>query len=294
MAKYVFSAFADEAGKSLDEQIAALIRNDIGCIEVRMIDGKGILTFSEEELHAIRAKLDAAGIKVSSIGSPIGKYNIHEDFETHLKDFRYCLKVAKILGAPRIRIFSFYVKQDELKECRDEVLRRMNVMLAEAKEAGLTLCHENEALIYGQMPAEVKDVLTSIPELRGIFDAANYIMNDGDVMEGFRVTLPSLEYIHIKDASYAEKIILPAGEGDGHLGEILSETDKARDGIVYLTLEPHLRIFDGFVAIDKHTLKGKYTFANSTESFDCAVRSLEKVLTSIGFEKGDNREWTRK
>ncbi len=293
MAKYVFSAFADEAGKSLDEQIAALVRNDIGCIEVRMIDGKNILTFSEEELHAIRAKLDAAGIKVSSIGSPIGKYDIHADFETHLKDFRYCLKVAKILGAPRIRIFSFYVKQDELAACRDEVLRRLTVMLEEAKEAGLTLCHENESLIYGQMPAEAKDVLTALPEMRGIFDAANYIMNDADVMEGFAATLPSLEYIHIKDASYEEKAILPAGEGDGRLAEILGITDGEREGVVYLTLEPHLRIFDGFIAIDKHTLKGKYTFANATESFDCAVKSLEKVLTSIGFKKGDNREWTR-
>ncbi len=293
MAKYVFSAFADEAGKSLDEQIAALIRNDIGCIEVRMIDGKNILTFSEEELHAIRAKLDATGIKVSSIGSPIGKYDIHADFETHLKDFRHCLKVAKILGAPRIRIFSFYVKQDELAACRDEVLRRLTVMLEEAKEAGLTLCHENESHIYGQMPAEAKDVLTALPELRGIFDAANYIMNNADVMEGFTATLPSLEYIHIKDASYEEKAILPAGEGDGRLAEILSATDGEREGVVYLTLEPHLRIFDGFTAIDKHTLKGKYTFANATESFDCAVKSLEKVLTSIGFKKGDNREWTR-
>lgn len=293
MAKFVLSAFADEAGKSLDEQIAALIRNDIGCIEVRMIDGKNILTFSEEELHAIRAKLDAAGIKVSSIGSPIGKYDIHADFETHLKDFRHCMKVAKILGASLIRIFSFYVKQDELAACRDEVLRRLRFMLEEAKAEGLTLCHENESLIYGQMPAEVKDLLTAIPEMRGIFDAANYIMNDADVMEGFENTLPSLEYIHIKDASYAEKIILPAGEGDGRWAEILSAADSAREGVVYLTLEPHLRIFDGFVAIDKHTLKGKYTFANATESFDCAVHSLEKVLTSIGFKKGDNREWTR-
>ncbi len=293
MAKYVFSAFADEAGKSIEEQIAALVRNDIGCIEVRMIDGKNILTFSEEELHAIRAKFDAAGIKVSSIGSPIGKYDIHADFEPHLEEFRYCMKVAKILGAPRIRIFSFYVKQDELAACRDEVIRRLSVMLEEAKAEGLTLCHENEALIYGQMPAEVKDVLTSLPEMRGIFDAANYIMNDGDVKEGFRVTLPSLEYIHIKDASYAEKIILPAGEGDGCLADVLTETDSARDGVVYLTLEPHLRLFDGFISIDKHTLKGKYTFANSTESFDCAVSSLEKVLTSIGFKKGDNREWKK-
>ena len=293
MAKFVFSAFADEAGKTLDEQIAGLVRNDIGCIEIRMIDGKNILTFSEEELHAIRAKLDAAGIKVSSIGSPIGKYDIHADFEPHYNEFLYCLKVAKILGAPRIRMFSFYVKQDELAACRDEVMRRLNIMLDEAKKAGIILCHENEALIYGQGPKEVKDILTTIPELRGIFDAANYIMTDGDVKEGFEATLPSLEYVHIKDASYEEKIILPAGEGDGCLPELLDRVNSAREGVVYLTLEPHLRLFDGFVSIDKHTLKGKYTFANSTESFDCAVHSLEKVLTSIGFKKGENREWDK-
>jgi len=167
-------------------------------------------------------------------------------------------------------------------------------MLDKANEEGIILCHENEALIYGQGPNEVKDILTTIPELHSIFDAANFIMTDGDVKAGFEATLPNLEYVHIKDASYAEKIILPAGEGDGCLPELLSRVDAAREGVTYLTLEPHLRLFDGFVSIDKHTLKGKYTFANSTESFDCAVRSLEKVLTSIGFEKGDNREWTRK
>lgn len=293
MARFVFSAFADEAGSSLEEQIAALQRNGIGYIEPRMIDGKSFLSLSEEELGKMRKKLDDAGIRVYSLGSPIGKYPIHEDFEIHKKDFHKALRAAEILGAKRMRIFSFYVKQDELAACRDEVLSRMRYMLEEAKKVDIILCHENESLIYGQMPGEVKDLLTALPGLRGVYDAANYIMNDADAAEGMAVTLPSLEYMHIKDASYQEKMILPAGEGDGDIAKRLLEIDAAKDGAVTLTLEPHLKVFDGFAAIDKHTLAGKYTFRNATESFDFAVKSLEKVLTSIGFKKGDNKEWTK-
>lgn len=293
MAKFVFSAFADEAGSSLDEQIAALSRNGIGYIEPRMIDGKSFLTLSEKALADMRKKLDDAGIRVYSLGSPIGKYPIHEDFEIHKADFRKALRAAEILGASRMRIFSFFVGQEELGACREEVLSRMRYLLDEAKKAGVVLCHENESLIYGQMPHEVEDLLTSLPDLKSVYDAANFVMNDADAAEGMRATLPSLDYMHIKDASYKEKIILPAGEGDGDIAKRLLEIDAAREGTVTLTLEPHLKLFDGFAAIDKHTLAGRYTFANATESFDFAVKSLEKVLTSIGFRKGDNKEWTR-
>lgn len=293
MAKFIFSAFADEAGSSIEEQIAALVRNDIRCIEPRMINGKGFLELSEDELHALRSKLDAAGIRVPSLGSPIGKYPIHDDFAPHYELFLKCLKAAKILGADRIRMFSFFVGQDELKECRDEVIRRLRMMLDAAKAEGITLCHENESRIYGQMPAEVKDLLTTLPDLYGVFDAANYIMNDADVQAGVDATMTRFSYMHIKDASFAEKIILPAGEGDGNIAAILDRIDKTFDGEVLLTVEPHLRLFDGFISIDKHTLKGKYTFANATESFDCAVSSLENVLTKLGFKKGSNAQWTR-
>ena len=50
MAKFVLSAFADEAGSSIEEQIAALKANGIDFIEPRNIGGKGILTLTDEEL----------------------------------------------------------------------------------------------------------------------------------------------------------------------------------------------------------------------------------------------------
>ena len=78
MASFILSAFADEAASSLDGQISALLANGIYHIEPRNIDGRGILDYSEEELKKIKEKLDAASIKVNSIGSPIGKYNIED------------------------------------------------------------------------------------------------------------------------------------------------------------------------------------------------------------------------
>ena len=97
MAKFFFSAFADEAADDLDGQIAALKRNGIGYIEPRFVDKKGILTLTEQELIDMKKKLDAAGITVGSLGSPIGKYPIEEPFDVHLEDFKKALRAAKLL-----------------------------------------------------------------------------------------------------------------------------------------------------------------------------------------------------
>ena len=70
MAKFILSAFADEAAESLEMQIKALKENGIGYIEPRFIDKKGIITLSDEELYEVRRALDEGGIKVGSLGSP--------------------------------------------------------------------------------------------------------------------------------------------------------------------------------------------------------------------------------
>ena len=57
MAKFILSAFADEAAESLDGQIEALLSNGIYQIEPRIIVKKGILDLREEELTVISEKL---------------------------------------------------------------------------------------------------------------------------------------------------------------------------------------------------------------------------------------------
>ena len=289
MAEFFFSAFADEAADDLAGQIAALKRNGIGYIEPRFIDKKGILNLTEEELFEMKKQLDAADIKVGSLGSPIGKYPIEDPFEIHLEDFKKALRAAKILGTDKIRMFSFFHKETSLADARAEVMRRLSVMAEMAKAEGITLCHENESLIYGEQPAEVKDILESVPALGGIFDAANFVMEGANAMEGAKATLPSLRYIHIKDAHHASQTILPAGEGEGQILDVLDLVNETYDRPIMLTLEPHLNQFTAFASIDTHELKGKYSFKDNTESFDFAVKALEALLTKGGYKKEDGR-----
>ena len=281
MAKFLISAFADEACDALEGQIKALQRNGLHCIEPRSMGGN-VIKKTDEELYAIRAQLDAAGITVPSLGSPIGKFDITEDFNVHLEAFDRALRACEILGAKRMRIFSFFVKQEELELYRDEVMRRMTILLERAERAGVTLCHENESHIYGQNPTEVKDLLDTLPGLRGIFDAANYVRHDQDPIKGFEATAEKLEYIHVKDALFADHSMIAAGEGDGQYREILQRVDKMTDRTIVLTIEPHLYLFDAYKKIDKLELKNNRVFDTSDDAFDYAVNALKKLLAEIG------------
>lgn len=281
MAKFLISAFADESSKQLEGQIDALKRNGLHCIEPRAV-GANVIEQTDEEIYAIAKALADNGISVPSLGSPIGKYPINEDFEIHHAAFRRALRACELLGTKRMRIFSFFTPHEQLKEYRPEVLRRLNIFLEEAERAGVTLCHENETKIYGQNPEEVADLLESLPGLRGIFDAANFLMDDQDPIKGFEATSKRLEYCHVKDVRAADHALVPVGEGDGQYEEILRRIDRSTDRTVVLTLEPHLYLFHGLNKIDKRSHKRLHVYETPEEAFDIAVNALKQVLAKIG------------
>ncbi len=291
MAKFVLSAFADEACKTLDGQIAALHRNDIPYLEPRNISGP-ILKKTYSELKEIKKALDLNGIAVYSLGSPIGKYAIEQTFERHWEQFLKALDTCHILGTRRMRMFSFFVKQDELGKYRGVVLERLCAMTERAAQEGIILCHENESDIYGQNPPEVRDLLGNVPGLRGIFDASNFLMNDQDSMEGFEATAEKLEYIHMKDCISSLRTTCPVGMGEGRYDEILQKVDAMTDATVTLTLEPHLFGFDAYKLIDRHDLKVAVNYASAGEAFDAATTAVKNTLRKIGFRQEGNT-WTK-
>ena len=50
MTDFILSAFADEAADTLEGQLAALKRNELSHIELRNIDGRSVIDFSDAEL----------------------------------------------------------------------------------------------------------------------------------------------------------------------------------------------------------------------------------------------------
>lgn len=295
MASFILSAFADEAQADLKGQINALKRNNIGCLEMRNVDGKCVIDYSEEEIANFKKELDEAGIKVSSLGSPIGKYNITDDFAPHFEQFKKACKACKILGCTKMRMFSFFIPDgEEAMDYKDEVLSRLKQMLEYAKNEGIDLCHENEARIFGRLAKECIFLQEQLPDLKGIFDPCNYIMEDEDIPSAIGGMAKYVEYCHIKDGTLKDHAIVPAGFGNGCIKEVLEKVAVARgDKDTYLTLEPHLFQFIGYSNLDHRTMKHKFAFENSNDSFDAAVNALKDILKNLGYNEGEDKKWKK-
>lgn len=277
MIKIKLCAFSDEADASLDGQIDALKRNNIPYMEMRNVDGKNVTELTLDEAKAVRTKLDENGLKVWSIGSPLGKVDVHTDFEEYLKLVRHTCALANVLGAENIRMFSFFEAYEE----REKVLCYLNKMAEIAVEYGVFMCHENEKDIYGDTVERVKDVMENTKGLKFIYDPANYLQCG----ESADVTLDTFhaktDYFHIKDVNVSSGALVPAGCGDGKIPELVSRISEDKT----LTLEPHLTVFEGYSSIDKTEMKHEYSFESAGEAFDAAVKALKQILVGAGYKE---------
>lgn len=274
--KFRLAAFADEADSCLDGQISAMTENGVDYLEIRGVDGENISDITTDKARDIRARLDAAGISVWSLGSPFGKIGITEGFEPHLEKFKRGLELADILGAGHIRIFSFYVPHDNTERYLDEVMNRLEKMLTAAKGSGITLCHENEKGIYGDNAERCAEIHKTFPELRAVFDPANFVQCGQETKSAWELLSTYVEYLHIKDA-LADGSVVPAGKGIGNIPYILR---KYRGEV--LTVEPHLSVFNGLEKLERsEAAERKYCYPDSRTAFGAAVNALKKIMEEL-------------
>lgn len=240
---WTLSGFADEIDDDLERQCSLLDQLGIRFIEFRSAWGVNVLDLDDEQVARARDILWAHGIQASSIGSPIGKVNITDDFDAHLARMDRAVWVAQQLRAPFIRVFSFFLTADQRPEDhRDEVIRRMTALTQRAEAGGVVLLHENEKGIFGDIPERVLDLVTSVnsPSLRLAWDAANYVqVGVVPFPEAYEQLRPYTDYIQIKDAKLDTGEVVVAGAGDGRVPDTVRAL--AADGFDgFFSMEPHL------------------------------------------------------
>jgi sugar phosphate isomerase/epimerase len=271
---WILSGFADEISPDLQSQCETLNGLGIEYMEFRSAWDTNVLDLDNEQLHAAGKILAAHGIRTSSVGSPIGKIPITGDFEPHLARFSRALHVADALGAPYIRLFSFFMPAgDDPARHRDEVLRRMTALTTAAKGHDVVLLHENEKGIYGDNPARCLDVVESVgsEQLRLVWDAANFVQcGVRPFTDGYAILRPYLEYVHVKDAVMATGEVVPAGEGDGELAQTLRAM-KADGFEGFFSMEPHLAV------------AGTMGGFSGADLFTHATRTFTRLLDAQGF-----------
>ena len=282
MAKFILSAFADEASPMLDEQIKVLQEEGISLIELRGVDGKNVSALTIEEAKAVKAKLDAAGIRLSALGSPYGKASLAVPFDEHLALFKHGIELCKVLDVKRIRMFSFHPAEGvSAEDSREEVLRRLAIMVNLAKEAGVQLVHENEKGIYGDIAERNADVLNVFPDLGFAFDPANFIQCGVNTLEAYELLHDRITYMHIKDAIMADGAVVSAGNGDGNVAEILRRLNSEREEEIILTVEPHLTVFKGLEGLQDEALKHHESYPDSRTAFHAAVSAIKGILETM-------------
>lgn len=273
-------AFADESSAVFDEQIDAMKRNGLNGLEIRGVDGVNVSEITLEKAQELRQKMDDAGLETWSIGSPIGKIDlVTGDHEEHKRKFCHLLEVAKILGAKNIRLFSYFVPADvDRTQYKEQVIEKLRELVKLAEGSGIDLCHENEKGIYGESADGCLEIHQAIPELKGVFDPANFVQCGQDTLRAWEMLHPYIKYMHIKDA-LSDGSVVPAGEGEGHVPEIL-EKYRAQGGNA-LTMEPHLAVFDGLKDLEQEgntSHIGKFVYNSNEEAFDAACDALKRFL----------------
>ena len=273
-------AFADEASPIIDEQIKAMKENGTDGLEIRSVDGVNIADISDGKAREVRKKLDGAELRVWTVGSPIGKIDIEkDDFAVHTEKFKRTLELADILGAENIRLFSFFTPSENRDGYKDKVTERLGAFCEIARGSGITLCHENEKGIYGDIPERCLEIHRALPEMKAIFDPANFVQCGVDTLKAWEMLKPYVKYLHIKDA-LADGSVVPAGKGIGNVKYILD--DFIRLGGDSVTVEPHLAVFEGLKDLEKDgdtSVVGEvYKYSSNTEAFSAAVSALRNLL----------------
>lgn len=290
MEHILISGFADEISPDFDEQLRVVTSLGMEYISLRTADGKGIADYTAEEVEEkLLPRLREANVKVSSLGSPIGKINVDDEeaFEKQLVQMEELCKICKVLDCKYIRMFSFFIPEgknaDDYKEIVIEKLKKFDAIAA---KYSVVMIHENEKDIYGDIKERCKIILDALgsPHFKLVFDFANFVQCGEDTMECWELLRDHVAYIHIKDAVTTDKENVLCGTGEGKIAEILKRAIKEEGYQGFLTLEPHLVLFDALQSLETENAENiikENKAKDGAEGYSMQYHALIDILDSI-------------
>ncbi len=249
----------DEISDNLDISIATMVAHGVRYGELRTVNRKNFVFWSDDEVQAFKKKVDDSGIQVVAAATPLFKwYDYEDDPEVEHDNFGFnprlsndekrqtidkALAIAEQLKIPRLRIFSGLGTEDKpgLTFSRSKLLV---YALEEAAKRNIDLYLENEPVCKVHARQDIIDLLGSNKHehLKLWLDIANLIEIGEDVNPAFiRDVASRLEYIHVKDFVNKDSVkkYVPAGEGIIDYEEIMKCIYEVKKENIIVTVETH-------------------------------------------------------
>ncbi|MDB5324162.1 MAG: xylose isomerase-like barrel protein [Phycisphaerales bacterium] len=207
----------DEVSANFDEALDWVAAQGLKHVEVRVVDGKNVVTLNDEQVGNVLRRVKSRGLFVSAIASPLFKCALdparpvasgdrfgqqEEDVEAHFAKLERVIAIAQLLEARRIRIFSFWRESDPGRY-HDDIVRHLKRAADVATRAGVLLLVENEPSCNGGFAGEVAQIVRGVDS-----SAVKALWDPGNEAYGGREAFPAgyghlkdvLAHVHLKDA----------------------------------------------------------------------------------------------
>jgi sugar phosphate isomerase/epimerase len=258
MTEQAIAVNIDEIGSNVADVLAFLQRNRIRLIELRMIDGVNIANFVGSRVHDLKSEIDAAGLSVCAIASPLFKWHrtrpvceqAYDSFgfasvlteEEKRQTISRVILYAGMLDCRKIRIFSGLHggTPDVATVIADSWFAEA---VADARSAGISLLLENEPACHVFTMDDVTNTLAALPGLDFWIDPANFFQA-GEVLtaERLRAFLPRIGHVHLKDFIRTGSGVryAPLGSGELPWTEILRILFEEGSSDISYSVETHV------------------------------------------------------
>jgi len=281
----------DELGQDPAIGMDLAVELGVAGLEIRTAWDRNVMLLDDTEVHRIRALADERGLVIESLASPFWKWCFPEATPGHVDSFgfptrvavadrerwvRRGLRVAAVLGASRVRVFSHLRVEPELTEdfLTDPLLERA---LGWARDGGVRLLLENEPVCTTASAHAVAAALRrhASAGLGLWLDVANFHQLGEDTVAVVTELASYADYVHIKDYLPAEgpgqrPHFRPAGAGVVPYGQVLTVLAAAAPDVPW-ALETHVRDDPRQALID-----GAAYLRTATDT-DSAVRSASAL-----------------
>ena len=198
-----FTGISDEAGASIERQIAAHQALGWRHLELRGINGKNLTDVDDDTFAHVVAAVEAAGMSVCSFASQLANWGrpITTDFAVDEQELARAIPRMHRLNTPFIRCMSYPNNGLTDDAWRDEVIRRLRVLARMAQDGGVTLVHENCDGWGGHSAEHTLEMLERVdsPALKLVYDTGNPIEHEQNAVDYLRAVIDHVVHIHIKD-----------------------------------------------------------------------------------------------
>ena len=219
MTAYRIAAITDEFSPDLDAALDGMAAVGMTGAELRVVGGRNMIDLSDDEVDAVRAAVEAKGMAIVSLASPLLKcvlpgsppldsrvqhdvFGSPHTFEDQPRLTKRAFEIAARLGVGIIRVFSFW-RTTEPGKCYPQLRDALLALADQAAARGVVIGLENEHACNVGTAAEAARFLSTIehPALQLVWDPANAsILGETPYPDGYAALAAGrIAHVHAKD-----------------------------------------------------------------------------------------------